>query len=132
MTECVCATLHAPFFIQLGHIAVGGGRKYGSGGEVGPGCVILGLSQGIKFLQSEKGIVFYPGGKVEETAYAPLLLELAEQGYEYVWVYTTNNYFNENMKELFGLKKVKDGNFYKVVRDDSGVKLEYMGKVQGK
>lgn len=57
---------------------------------------------------------------------------LAEQGYEYVWVYTTNNYFNENMKELFGLKKVKDGNFYKVVRDDSGVKLEYMGKVQGK
>jgi len=28
------------------------------------------------------GIIFYPGGKVEETAYAPLLLELAEQGYE--------------------------------------------------
>lgn len=29
-----------------------------------------------------KGIVFYPGGKVEETAYAPLLIELAEYGYE--------------------------------------------------
>lgn len=29
-----------------------------------------------------QGIVFYPGGKVEETAYAPLLLELAENGYE--------------------------------------------------
>lgn len=29
-----------------------------------------------------KGIVFYPGGKVEETAYAPMLLELAEVGYE--------------------------------------------------
>ena len=28
------------------------------------------------------GIIFYPGGKVEETAYAPLLLTLAEQGYE--------------------------------------------------
>ena len=28
------------------------------------------------------GIIFYPGGKVEETAYAPMLLELAEQGYE--------------------------------------------------
>lgn len=28
------------------------------------------------------GIIFYPGGKVEETAYAPLLLELANQGYE--------------------------------------------------
>ena len=29
-----------------------------------------------------KGIVFYPGGKVEETAYAPMLLEFAEQGYD--------------------------------------------------
>lgn len=55
---------------------------------------------------------------------------LAEQGYEYVWVYTTNDYFNENMKELFGLKKVKNGNFYKVVRTESGVTLEYMGKAQ--
>lgn len=32
--------------------------------------------------EEEKGIIFYPGGKVEETAYAPLLLEFAEQGYE--------------------------------------------------
>lgn len=31
---------------------------------------------------TEKGIIFYPGGKVEETAYAPLLLELTEAGYE--------------------------------------------------
>lgn len=29
-----------------------------------------------------KGIIFYPGGKVEETAYAPLLLEFAEMGYD--------------------------------------------------
>ena len=28
------------------------------------------------------GIIFYPGGKVDETAYAPMLLELANQGYE--------------------------------------------------
>lgn len=32
--------------------------------------------------ETEKGIIFYPGGKVEETAYAPMLLELAEYGYE--------------------------------------------------
>lgn len=32
--------------------------------------------------EDDKGIVFYPGGKVEETAYAPMLLELAENGYE--------------------------------------------------
>lgn len=30
----------------------------------------------------DKGIVFYPGGKVDEKAYAPMLLKLAEQGYE--------------------------------------------------
>lgn len=32
--------------------------------------------------ESDKGIIFYPGGKVEETAYAPMLVELAEHGYE--------------------------------------------------
>ncbi len=32
--------------------------------------------------EADKGIIFYPGGKVDEVAYAPLLLELAEQGYE--------------------------------------------------
>ena len=31
---------------------------------------------------TDKGLVFYPGGKVDEKAYAPMLLELAEQGYE--------------------------------------------------
>lgn len=31
---------------------------------------------------SAKGIIFYPADKVEETAYAPMLLELAESGYE--------------------------------------------------
>lgn len=29
-----------------------------------------------------KGIVFYPGGKVDEKAYAPMLIELANEGYE--------------------------------------------------
>lgn len=28
------------------------------------------------------GVIFYPGGKVEETAYAPLMRELAKEGYE--------------------------------------------------
>lgn len=40
------------------------------------------FSSGENTADTEKGIVFYPGGKVEETAYAPLLLELAENGYD--------------------------------------------------
>lgn len=32
--------------------------------------------------EDEKGIIFYPGGKVDEKAYAPMLLKLAEEGYE--------------------------------------------------
>ena len=31
---------------------------------------------------TEKGIIFYPGGKVDEVAYAPLMLALAEAGYD--------------------------------------------------
>ena len=40
------------------------------------------FSSGENSTDTEKGIVFYPGGKVEETAYAPLLLKLAEHGYD--------------------------------------------------
>jgi len=40
------------------------------------------FSSGENAADTEKGIIFYPGGKVEETAYAPLLLELAEHGYD--------------------------------------------------
>lgn len=29
-----------------------------------------------------EGIIFYPGGKVDERSYAPMLLELAQEGYE--------------------------------------------------
>jgi len=29
-----------------------------------------------------EGIIFYPGGKVDEKAYAPMLVELAKEGYE--------------------------------------------------
>ena len=30
----------------------------------------------------EKGIIFYPGGKVDEVAYAPLMVEFARAGYD--------------------------------------------------
>lgn len=35
----------------------------------------------ISYVEDEKGIVFYPGGKVDEKAYAPFLLKFAENGY---------------------------------------------------
>ena len=55
---------------------------------------------------------------------------LAEQDYNYLWVYSTNDYFEENMKELFGLKKVRKGNFYKVVKDGANVELEFMERIK--
>jgi hypothetical protein len=55
---------------------------------------------------------------------------LAEEGYDYLWVYSTNDYFNENMQELFGLKTVKNGNFYRVNCDGDEVDLEYLGRVK--
>ncbi|MCM1499878.1 MAG: hypothetical protein NC124_15550 [Clostridium sp.] len=55
---------------------------------------------------------------------------LAEQGYEYIWVYSTNEYFNDNMEELFGIKEVKNGKFYKVISTEDGVELEYMKRIK--
>ena len=42
------------------------------------GCYVFSQKEG----ETDKGIIFYPGGKVDEVAYAPLLLALAENGYE--------------------------------------------------
>lgn len=55
---------------------------------------------------------------------------LVDEEYEYLWVYTTNDYFNENMEELFGVTDVKKGQFYKVIETEDGVELEYIGKVK--
>lgn len=55
---------------------------------------------------------------------------LKQQGYSYLWVYTTNNYFNQNMKDLFGCKKVKKGYFYKVNVDGDEVSLEFLKKIK--
>ncbi|MDE6624931.1 MAG: hypothetical protein K2K56_01030 [Lachnospiraceae bacterium] len=55
---------------------------------------------------------------------------LVEQGYSYLWVYSTNSYFNENMEDLFGIEKIKNGDFYKVVSSPDGVTLEYMQKIK--
>ena len=56
---------------------------------------------------------------------------LREQGYSYVWIYSSNDYLKKNMKEVFGLKKVKNGNFYKVVyNQDNTVMLDYIEKIK--
>lgn len=55
---------------------------------------------------------------------------LIEQGYEYLWVYSTNTYFNENMEDLFGIRKVKNGNFYRILNSTGGVTLEYMQRIK--
>lgn len=55
---------------------------------------------------------------------------LAEQQYSYLWIYSTNGYFKKNMKKLFGIEKIKNGDFYKVLNTEHGVMLEYIGNVQ--
>ncbi len=55
---------------------------------------------------------------------------LSEQGYEYLWVYSTNSYFNENMEDLFGVRKVKNGDFYRIVDSLDGVALEYVKRIK--
>ncbi len=55
---------------------------------------------------------------------------LDEQGYEYLWVYSTNSYFTDNMKTMFDVNKVKNGNFYKVLHGENGIVLEYLGRIK--
>ncbi|MBQ4058641.1 MAG: hypothetical protein IJD40_06900 [Lachnospiraceae bacterium] len=55
---------------------------------------------------------------------------LRDQGYSYVWVYSNDNYFKNNMKELFGLKKIENGNFYKVVVYEDRVELQYLDRIK--
>ncbi|MCM1179172.1 MAG: hypothetical protein NC347_02865 [Clostridium sp.] len=55
---------------------------------------------------------------------------LVEEGYDYLWVYTSNDYFEEEMEKLFDVKKIKNGAFYKVHKSENDVILEYLGNVQ--
>ena len=55
---------------------------------------------------------------------------LIEEEYEYLWVYATDDYFTEKMKELFGERNVEDGYFYHVSKDGNETVLEYLGKIK--
>lgn len=53
-----------------------------------------------------------------------------EEEYDYLWVYTSNKYFEKNMKRLFDVKKIENGAFYKIHKNMDDVTLEYLGNVQ--
>ncbi len=55
---------------------------------------------------------------------------LSEQGYSYLWIYSSNKYLETNMENIFDIKNIKDGDFYKVLGTEHGVVLEYIGNVQ--
>lgn len=55
---------------------------------------------------------------------------LVDEEYKYVWIYTKNDYLEEEMKKLFGISKVKAGDFFKISQTNNKVVLEYMGNVQ--
>ena len=55
---------------------------------------------------------------------------LTEQGYAYVWIYSSDDYLAKNFKSMFDIKKTKNGDFYKVLGTEHGTVLEYIGNVQ--
>lgn len=55
---------------------------------------------------------------------------LTQQGYSYVWIYSSNDYLAANFKDMFDIKKIKNGDFYKVLGTEHGTILEYIGNVQ--
>jgi len=55
---------------------------------------------------AETGIIFYPGGKVEYTAYAPLMLELADKGFACILVEMPYNLAVFDINAADGLQSV--------------------------
>lgn len=55
---------------------------------------------------------------------------LQEQGYSYVWIYSSNAYLEENMDEIFGIEDVSNGDFYQVEIKDNTVGLSYLESIR--
>jgi CRISPR/Cas system Type II protein with McrA/HNH and RuvC-like nuclease domain len=62
-------------------------------------------------------LIFYPGGKVEETAYAPFLKRLAEKGYR-----TVGEMFH--LDETFSTYKRNKNEDYKATVDRASIEAE--------
>lgn len=55
---------------------------------------------------------------------------LVNDGYEYLWVYSKDDYLIKNMAKIFGIEHVKEGNFYRVAKNGENVTLESMGRIK--
>ncbi|MDE5966694.1 MAG: hypothetical protein K2G89_07665 [Lachnospiraceae bacterium] len=87
------------------------------------------LSRGGMCFKFRENLDTYISGNTEyDISMLPSVLR--DYGYEYLWIYSSDDYFKENMKEMFGIKKFKSGSFYRVIVDGESVKLEYMKNVQ--
>jgi hypothetical protein len=55
---------------------------------------------------------------------------LLENNYKYVWIYKTDPYLQTNLKRLFNIKKVNNGDFYKVIQTTTGVQLQLVENIK--
>ncbi len=55
---------------------------------------------------------------------------LVKDDYEYLWVYSLDDYLIENMDALFGTGNLKEGSFYRILRNGGRVELEPMGRIK--
>ena len=50
-------------------------------------------------------------------------------GYGYLWIYKTDDYFNKNAFDVLKIKEPTGGEFYKIVNNQGSLKLEYLGNI---
>lgn len=55
---------------------------------------------------------------------------LDREDYEYLWVYSLDDYLVEQMDALFGTGNLKEGSFYRVLKSGKRVTLEPMGRIK--
>lgn len=85
----VCVLLIGAFFIYIGKYYHADEIALASITETTDGVTVAYEGDNIVFTPKEgnnTAVIFYPGGKVEEEAYAPLCKKIAEQGYQCILV----------------------------------------------
>lgn len=60
-----------------------------------------------------------------------VLPEILFNDYGYLWIYKTDDYFDDKVFDILRIKPPTDGDFYKVIKENGRLRLKYLGNVQG-